>query len=72
MKVQSVPPGQENALANAAVRAFSSWRLEPGRRDIPIQITFSFLIDTTLRYTDGEKIDWDLPEKLTIRANAPE
>lgn len=57
----------ESILASAAIQNLSSWRLEPGPRDEPIQITYSYAIDNSLRHTDGMQVQWNLPNAVSIR-----
>lgn len=56
----------ESISANEAVQNLSSWRLEPGPRDEPIQITYSYAIDNSLRYIDGMQVHWALPNEVSI------
>jgi hypothetical protein len=65
VKAESKPGGAE--LAGAVELVLSSWRFEPGSSDRPLKITFTYQIDDSLRYTDGAKVDWHLPDKITIR-----
>jgi len=67
VKTESVPPGAERLLANAAAVNLSSWRLEPGPRQESIQITYSYSIDNSLRHVDGAQVRWALPNEVAIR-----
>ena len=57
----------ESIAANQAVQNLSSWRLEPGPHDEPIQITYSYAIDNSLRHMDGMQVHWALPHDVSIR-----
>ncbi len=56
----------ESIAATEAVQNLSSWRLEPGPRDYPIQITYSYAIDNSLRHMDGMPVQWALPNAPSI------
>jgi Gram-negative bacterial TonB protein C-terminal len=57
----------ESISASAAIQNLASWRLEPGPRDEPIQITYSYAIDDSLRKMDGMQVQWALPNAVSIR-----
>jgi hypothetical protein len=57
----------ESIAPNEAVHNLSSWRREPGARDEPIQITYSYAIDNSLRPTDRMQVEWALPNSVSIR-----
>jgi hypothetical protein len=57
----------ESIAANEAIQNLSSWRLEPGPHDEPIQITYSYAIDNSLRHMDGMQVRWSLPHEVSIR-----
>lgn len=56
----------ESISANDAVQNLSTWRLEPGPRDEPIQITYAYAIDNSLRRMDGMQVHWALPHEVCI------
>ena len=60
----------ESIAANEAIQNLSSWRLEPGPRDQPIKVTYSYAIDSSLRHTDGMQVQWALPNAVSIRIPA--
>jgi len=66
-KAESVPEEAKDVLTNAAVQNLSSWRLEPGSRQAAIKITYSYVIDKSLGYKGASKVDWALPNEVTIR-----
>lgn len=72
VKIESRSGGGTDALAKAAVQNLTSWRLEPEPRQEAIQITFSYVIDGSLRYKGETKVDWALPNEVTIRGSPPE
>ncbi len=57
----------ESIAPSGVIQNLSSWHLEPGPRDEPIQITYSYAIDNSLRHTDGMQVQWALPNAVTIR-----
>lgn len=69
VKTESVPPGAETMLANAAAKNLSSWRVEPGPHQDEIRITYSYLIDNSLHRVDGTQVQWALPNEVMIRGN---
>jgi TonB family protein len=56
----------ESISESAAIQNLASWRLEPGPRDEPLRITYSYAIDNSLRHTDGMQIQWALPNAVSI------
>ena len=56
----------ESISASEAIENLSSWRLGPGPRDEPIQITYSYAIDNSLRRMDGMQVHWALPHEVSI------
>jgi TonB family protein len=57
----------ESIAPNEAIQNLSSWHLEPGPHDQPIQITYSYAIDNSLRRMDGMQVQWALPNAVSIR-----
>jgi TonB family protein len=72
VKVEGVSPEAESLLAKAALLALSSEIFESSLHDDAVQITYSYVIDDSARYTDGEKVEWALPDKITISAKPDE
>ena len=68
VKSESVPPGAETILANAAAQNLSTWRLEPASHADEIHIAYSYAIDKSLPHVDGTQVRWALPNDITIRA----
>jgi len=71
MKAESVPEGERDLLANAAVQDLSSWRLEPGRRESAIQITYSYVIDKSLPWNVQTRPRWVPPNEIVISGRPP-
>lgn len=69
MKSEATPGGGTDTLAKAAAQSLASWRLEPAPRQESLQITFSYVIDSSLRYRGETKVDWALPNEVTIRGS---
>jgi len=57
----------KDLFVSSCVQNLSSWRLEPGSRRAEIKITYSYVIDKSLGYKGATKVDWDLPNEVTIR-----
>ena len=71
VKSESAPRGLESVLAKAAAQNLSQWRLEPGARDEPVQIKYSYEVDRSLRYEDGPQVRWSLPNEIAISHGPP-
>lgn len=65
------PLGQSQILADDAVRNLKTWRLEAARREEPIQIKYSYVIDPSLPMPQGYRRQVEsqlaLPNQVTIR-----
>jgi len=72
LRAEASSESEKDLLTNTASEQFSSWRLEPGPRQEAIQITFSYVIDSSLHYKGETKVDWALPNGVTIRGSPPE
>jgi hypothetical protein len=66
------PDAADVLLANAAVRNFSSWRLERGPIQEATRITYSYAIDDALPNRGQTQIQWDLPREVRIRRSPQE
>ena len=62
---------ENDALVRAAVENLKSWWLEPARHQDTFRITYSYVIDRSLR-PDQFDVQFDLPRQITIRANGPQ
>jgi TonB family protein len=71
VKAESTPAGEERSLARSAVHDLSNWRLEPPPREETIRITFSYVIDNSLKYPGETELQWALPSGITIKASLP-
>jgi len=60
-------PAESDPLARAAVENMKSWWLEPARHQDTFRITYSYIIDPSLR-SDQFDVQFDLPNQITIRA----
>jgi len=72
VKAEAASPEAESLLTKAAVLALSSGTFESSLHDDVVRITYSYVIDDSARYTDGEKVEWALPDKITISAKPPD
>ncbi|HUA19924.1 MAG TPA: energy transducer TonB [Bryobacteraceae bacterium] len=72
VKTESIGSGRKDHLANAVLQNLSTWRLEPGAREDPIQITYSFAIDNSLPFKGQTEVQWYLPNKVEVRGNPPQ
>jgi hypothetical protein len=52
-----------------AVQNLKSWRLEETPRQDPLRITYSYVIDASIRRELGEKLEFALPNQVTISAD---
>jgi hypothetical protein len=66
-RAEGVPVEDKDLFVSSCVQNLSSWRLEPGSRRAEIKITYSYVIDKSLGYKGATKVDWDLPNEVTIR-----
>jgi TonB family protein len=66
VKAESTPAGEERAFARSAAHDLSNWRLEPSPREETVRLTFSYVIDNSLKFP-GSEIQWNLPNGVTIK-----
>jgi TonB family protein len=71
MKAESVPEGERDLLANAAVRNLLSWRLAPGHSQGAIQITYSYVIDRGLPWNVQTQPRWVSPNEVVVKGRPP-
>ncbi len=59
------PPDNESVFVNLAIANLKSWRFEPGIREEPLRITYSFEVVESLPH--GTEITFALPDLVTIK-----
>ena len=64
--------GVDALLVKAATENLSSWRTEPGQDVHSVQITYSYRIDRSLPNTERLRVQWSLPNQITISGKPPE
>jgi len=64
-----VPPIANDLFANAALTNLKTWRLEGGQRQDSFRVTFSYVIDSTLKPGQID-IQFDLPKQVKISSNS--
>jgi hypothetical protein len=64
-------PDESDPLVRAAFENLKSWWLEPVRRQDTFRVTYSYVIDPSLRPGQFD-VRFDMPGQITIRANRPE
>lgn len=65
------PAEKMEILSKAAAHDLATWRLEGAPHEDPFQITFSYVIDTTLPRPGDVTVKVALPNQVTIRGNPP-
>lgn len=67
----TVPSGNQKALADFALKNLKSWRFEPAQQKTKIQITYS--IEAALTpFEHGVNVQFFLPDKVNIQVNRVE
>jgi hypothetical protein len=65
------PPARRNVLSKWAFKSLKSWQFDAGEHNDPIRLTFSYVIDASLPRGAPPRIEWALPNQVTIRGNPP-
>ena len=65
---KSIPQGSAESLTREAINNLKTWRLEPARRQDPVRVTYSYMIDSSLKAGEVD-VRFALPKQVTIRAN---
>ena len=66
------PDKATDFLVEAARQDLSTWHLDAADHDDPLRVTYSFVMDPSLRRGDGTFIRWNPPDHVEVRTNSPE
>ena len=62
------PAAAKHILADAALKNLETWRFDASARRSQIRITYSYVLDDSLRSGSPPEVRWDRPDRIVIRA----
>jgi hypothetical protein len=65
------PTEAKHILADAALKNLETWQFDASASRSPIRIAYSYVLDDSLRSGSPPEVQWDLPNRIVIRANPP-
>lgn len=66
------PTEAKHVFADAALKNLETWRFDASASRNPIRITYSYVLDNSLRSGSRPEVQWDPPNRIVIRGKPPE
>ena len=71
-RADTTPDQEKGRLADAALKDLRTWRFDAAGHDDPIQIVYSFAVETAPIGGGSTQVQWVPPNQVEVRTTVPE